>query len=308
MTGGAPTGAAIDSALLGPGESPVVVSTAWLEEHLASAEGDALRILDVRGLVRPPGSDPRYLPKRAEYDAGHITGASFVDWTRDIVDPDDPVPVQVAGPERFEALMASLGVGPGTLVVAYDDHDHAFAGRLAWALRYHGHDGVRLLDGGWERWVAEGRPTTKAAPARRPAVFTSRTRGALRRTADDVERALGEPDVLLIDARPAEQYAGKVSAAARSGHIPGAVNVPYATLIDPSTRRFRGAPELRAAFAAAGVDVDALPREVIVYCNGGVTCTVALSALRLLRADRDDVAVYDGSWNEWGNDSRRPLG
>jgi thiosulfate/3-mercaptopyruvate sulfurtransferase len=127
----------------------------------------------------------------------------------------------------------------------------------------------------------------------------------LRRTADQVERALEDPEVLLIDARPAEQYAGAVTAAARSGHIPGARNVPYSRLVDASTGRFLPASELSRAFAEAGVDVQRLPREVVVYCNGGVTCTVPLHALRLL--GRDDVAVFDGSWNEWGNDPRRPI-
>jgi thiosulfate/3-mercaptopyruvate sulfurtransferase len=120
-----------------------------------------------------------------------------------------------------------------------------------------------------------------------------------------VERALEDPEVLLIDARPAEQYAGAVTAAARSGHIPGARNVPYSRLVDASTGRFLPASELSRAFAEAGVDVQRLPREVVVYCNGGVTCTVPLHALRLL--GRDDVAVFDGSWNEWGNDPRRPI-
>jgi thiosulfate/3-mercaptopyruvate sulfurtransferase len=299
MTGGA--------AQLEPLESAVVVSAAWLEAHLPAAESADLCIVDVRGLVRPPGSSPRYLPKRAEYDAGHVPGAVFVDWTRDIVDLDDPVPVQVARPERFGPFMSSLGVGAGTLVVAYDDHDHAFAGRLAWALRYHGHERVRVLDGGWSRWVAEGRPTTTAIPTRTPATFVPRPNPPLRRTADEVACALARPDVLLIDARPADQYAGAVSAAARAGHIPGAVNVPYARLVDPETHAFLGEAGLRAAFLAAGVNVDALPREVIVYCNGGVTCTVALNALRMLRADRNDIAVYDGSWNEWGNDAARPA-
>jgi thiosulfate/3-mercaptopyruvate sulfurtransferase len=301
------TAGAVD---LEPLESPVVVSTEWLESQLSRsprAEGPELCIADVRGVVRPPGSVPRYLPKRAEYDELHVPGAVFVDWTRDIVDLGDPVPVQVAPPERFAAAMAAIGVGSRTLVVAYDDYDHAFAGRFAWALRYYGHDRVRLLDGGWKKWLAEGRATT-AAVARRPlAEFTPRARAGLRRTADEVQAALGRPDVLLIDARPAEQYLGAKSAASRAGHIPGAINVPYASLVDPKSGEFLGEGELRSAFAGAGVDVDALPREVIVYCNGGVTCTVALSALRLLRSDRSDVAVYDGSWNEWGNDPARPT-
>jgi thiosulfate/3-mercaptopyruvate sulfurtransferase len=275
-----------------------VVSTEWLAAHLHSPE---LRVVDVRGKVLPPGSSPRYLPKRAEYDTGHVPGAVFVDWTRDI----DPVPAQIARPQAFAARMGELGVGDATPVVVYDDYNHAFAGRLAWALRYYGHEDVRVLDGGWSRWIAEGLPVSTEVARPVAARFTPRTREPLRRTADQVERALEDPEVLLIDARPAEQYAGAVSAAARSGHIPGARNVPYSGLVDPSTGRFRPASELARAFAEAGVDVQRLPREVVVYCNGGVTCTVPLNALRML--GRDDVAVFDGSWNEWGNDARRPI-
>jgi thiosulfate/3-mercaptopyruvate sulfurtransferase len=216
--------------------------------------------------------------------------------------------MQVAGPGPFALKMSELGIGDETLVVAYDDYDHIFAGRLAWALRYYGHDGVRILDGGWARWLAEGRPTlASAAPqaALAPAVFTVRPRTALRRTASEVAGVLGRADVALIDARPPEQYAGAVTAAARAGHIPGAVNVPYARLVDASTGRFLPPAELARVFHDSGVDVTALPREVIVYCNGGVSCTVPLNALRML--GRDDVAVYDGSWNEWGNDASLPI-
>lgn len=284
------------------GTAGVVVSTEWLGARLGDP---GLVVVDVRGKVLPPGSRPRYVPKRQDYDASHVPGAVFVDWTRDIIDPDDPVPAQLAQPGPFAALMGGLGVGDGALVVAYDDYDHMFAGRLAWALRYYGHEAVRILDGGFSRWVAEGRPTTPLVPSPAPASFTPRPRLSLRRTADEVARALGQPEVLLIDARPADQYAGTSSAAARGGHIPGALNVPYARLVDPQTGRFLAAPELARVFADAGIDVSRLPPEVVVYCNGGVSATVALNALRLL--GRDDVAVYDGSWNEWGNDDARPV-
>jgi thiosulfate/3-mercaptopyruvate sulfurtransferase len=296
--GGAPPGS------IGAGAAgPVTVSTEWLAAHLGEP---GVRIVDIRGKVLPPGSKPRYQAKRADFDAGHVPGAVFVDWTRDIVDDADPVPMQVAEPGPFATRMAELGIGDETLVVAYDDYDHIFAGRLAWALRYYGHDEVRILDGGWSRWVAEGRPTaTAGTPAAPPGtVFTARARPALRRTAHEVERALGRADVILIDARPPEQYAGAVTAAARAGHIPGAVNVPYARLVDASGR-FLAAGELARAFGDAGIDVAALPREVIVYCNGGVSCSVPLNALRML--GRDDVAVYDGSWNEWGADASLPI-
>jgi len=289
-------------------ERAVTVSTDWLAAHLGEP---GVCVVDVRGTVLPPGSKPRYQAKRADYEAGHIPGALFVDWTRDIVDESDPVPMQVAKPGPFAAKMTELGIGDQTLVVAYDDYNHIFAGRLAWALRYFGHDAVRILDGGWSRWLAEGRPTLASAPTPtlRPAPpgppFTARPRPALRRTAAEVEGVLGRADVVLIDARPSPQYEGAVTAAARAGHIPGALNVPYAKLVDASTGRFLPSGELSRVFRDAGVDVAALPREIIVYCNGGVSCTVPLNALRML--GRDDVAVYDGSWNEWGDDAGRPI-
>jgi thiosulfate/3-mercaptopyruvate sulfurtransferase len=280
----------------------VLVSTEWLEARLGTPN---VCVVDIRGKVLPPGSKPRYLAKRADYEAAHVPGAVFVDWTEDIVDETDPVPMQIASASAFAAKMSDLGIGDQTRVVAYDDYDHIFAGRLAWALRHYGHDEVRILDGGWTRWVAEGRPTTRDIPRRAPAQFTTRVRPALRRTADDVARGLGSSDVLLLDARPADQYAGTVSAARRSGHIPGARNVPYARLVDPQTGKFLTEHQLAQAFSEAGIDVARLPSEVVVYCNGGISCTVPLNALRML--GRDDVAVYDGSWNEWGNDEARPI-
>jgi thiosulfate/3-mercaptopyruvate sulfurtransferase len=285
-------------------DGPVSVSTEWLAAHLGDP---GVRIVDIRGKVMPPGSKPRYVPKRGDYDEGHLPGAVFVDWTRDIVDVDDPIPSQIAPAGRFAAKMTELGIGDDTLVVAYDDYDHIFAGRLAWALRYYGHDGVRIVDGGWSRWVAEGRPTTREVP-RPPAAsppFTPRRRPGLRVSADDVAAAIGRSDVLLVDARAPDQYAGTVSAAGRGGHIPGARNVHYAALIEPMTGRFRSAGEITRAFAQAGVDVAHLPPRVIVYCNGGISCTVPLHALQMLGSV--DVAVYDGSWNEWGPDERRPI-
>jgi thiosulfate/3-mercaptopyruvate sulfurtransferase len=290
-------------------ESAVVVSSEWLAAHLGEPN---LRIVDVRGKVLPPGNKPRYLAKRSDYEASHIPGAVFVDWTRDLIDPADPVPMQVAGPEAFSAKMAELGIGRETLVVAYDDYDHIFAGRLAWGLRYYGHDAVRILDGGWSRWVREGRATRSSAESDSsqafcPSPFVACARPELRRTAEDVEKLLGRApgEVLLIDARAPEQYAGTVSASARGGHIPGARNVPYDKLVDAETGTFLPATELAHVFGDSGIDVTSLPREIVVYCNGGVSCTIPLNALRIL--GRDDVAVYDGSWNEWGADAARPI-
>jgi len=282
----------------------MLVSVEWLAAHL---DDPRLAVVDVRGEVLPPSSPPpRYRAKRAAYDAGHVPGAVFVDWTTDIVDQDDPVPVQVAPPRAFGEAMGQRGIRNDAKVVCYDDYSHMFAGRLAWALRYHGHDDVHVLDGGWNAWVAGGKPITAEVPRPTLVHFVARPQPALRRTADEVARALAN-GALVIDARSPAQYEGAASAARRAGHIPGAINVPYPTLLEGPDRGFLPRDLPRARLAAQGVDVATLSpeREVIVYCNGGVSATVPLMAMALL--GRTDVAVYDGSWNEWGNDDARPL-
>ena len=215
-----------------PGPSGPLVSTAWLASHLGLPN---LRIVDIRGQVVPPGTVPRYVAKQAEYAVSHIDGARFVDWTKDIVDLGDPVPMQVAPPDVFAKAMQRLGIGDESLVVAYDDYNHIFAGRLAWSLRYYGHEAAFVLDGGWVRWLAEQRPVTSKPPPDVLATFTPRPQVGLRRTAEQVSRALGRPEVLLVDARAPEQYEGRISVARRGGHIPGARNVPYRELVDSST-------------------------------------------------------------------------
>lgn len=273
-----------------------LVTVEWLFENMRD-----VRIVDVRGEVRPPGESPRYKPKRADYDKEHITGAFFVDWTRDIVNLNDPVPVQVSKPEHFASTMSSIGIGDDTVVVAYDDYRSVFASRFAWALRYYGHDKVRVLDGGWDAWKKAGHATSAHPPRPVTAKFTPRLRADLRRTADEV--ALAEGSILLIDARPREQYEGKASAASRKGHIPRAISVPYPDLFEEDGR-YKSPEAIAKILAAAGIDPkDARP--VVAYCNGGVTACAVRNALAIL--GRDDVAIYDGSWNEWGNDPARPI-
>jgi thiosulfate/3-mercaptopyruvate sulfurtransferase len=147
-----------------------LVDTEWLQDHL---EDPDVRVVDIRGYVKKTNlgggrQGAEYLPAREEYDEAHVPGAVFVDWTRDITDPDNPVPAQVAPPDRFAGLMGSLGIGDGTHVVVYDHAGGQFATRLWWALTYHGHDRVFVLDGGWNKWTAEGRPTTTEVRTPRP--------------------------------------------------------------------------------------------------------------------------------------------
>ncbi len=277
-----------------------LATTDWLAEHLNDPE---VRIVDIRGYVRKTdlgGGRQRaeYVGAREEYDEAHIPGAVYVDWTRDITDPEDPVPAQIAPPENFAELMGSLGVGDDTHVVVYDHTGGQFATRLWWALTYYGHDRVSVLDGGWNKWTAEDRPTTTEVPEPERASFTPNLRGGWRKEAGEVLAASEGGDVFLLDARDEGQYTGAVARGeGRPGHVPGARHLHSDSLFDPEKGTFRSDEELARMLAEAGVPEEK-DASLIAYCNGGVAATVPLFVLH--RLGHTNLANYDGSWNEWG--------
>jgi len=281
-----------------------LVETGWLAAHCNDPN---LRIVDMRGYVRtqnePDGSQTaEYVGAREEYEAAHLPGAVYLDWTRDIVDLEDPIPAQIAPPEKIARTLGAAGIGDDTLVVAYDNHPASqFATRLWWTLRYYGHDNVRVLNGGLTKWRAEGRPLTAAPSNPPPAVFTPRPRPELRVTAEEVLANLHRADVTFVDARDEAQYTGALRRGPRGGHIPGAVNLPREALM-AEDGTFRAPEELRAVIEDAGISPD---RRAIAYCNGGISATVALFALSMLGYPA--LTNYDGSWNEWSRREELPV-
>jgi thiosulfate/3-mercaptopyruvate sulfurtransferase len=276
------------------------VDTEWLAAHLTDP---AIRIVDIRGVIRPAEAPkPWYLESREEYAEAHIPGAVFVGWLTDIVEPDAPVKMTVASPERFAALMGRLGVGDEHLVIAYDDEGNHIAARLWWVFNYYGHPGVRLLDGGYPKWLVEGRPITAEVPRHPPARFTPRVQAAWRATKDEVRRAVRDPRVRLVDCRGPRDFRGEVGRGERKGRIPGAVNVPISSFWEGPYKTWRSEAELRAIHEAAGATPD---KRVITYCNAGVSASVGLLALKLL--GHPSATNYAGSWYDWERDPTNPT-
>jgi thiosulfate/3-mercaptopyruvate sulfurtransferase len=251
-------------------EPDALVTTDWLADHL---EDENFRVVDIRGYVKKTDlgrgrQRADYLPAREEYDEAHVPGAVYVDWTRDITDPDDSVPAQVAPPERFAALIGSLGIGDETHVVVYDQSGGQFATRLWWALTLYGHDRVSVLDGGWKKWTAEGRPTTAEVPDPHPAPFDPRPRPGLRAEAEEVLAASRGGSAFILDARDEGQYAGAVARGeGRAGRVPGAEHLHADTLLDPKSGTFRSYRDLHVKLREAGVPEDR-DEPIVAYCNG----------------------------------------
>jgi len=272
-----------------------LVSTGWLEARLREPD---LRILDASWHMPDAGRDAR-----AEYKAEHIPGARFFD-IDEIADHRSPLPHMAPPVEKFMSRMRAMGVGDGHRVVVYDSTGVFSAPRVWWTFRLMGKRDVAVLDGGLPKWRAEGRALTDAAPVIRDRHMTTARQPQLVRDVTEVARAAKLGTHTILDARAPTRFQGTAPeprTGLRSGHIPGSQNVFYKDLLAPDGTMLPVA-DLRRVFAAAGADLN---RPVITTCGSGISA--AILALALERIGKTDVALYDGSWVEWGSYDDLPI-
>jgi len=277
------------------GKSSPVVSTLWLEAHLASP---GLRVVDATWYMPHAERDAR-----REFHDAHVPDAVFFD-IDDIADHDSPLPHMLPSAERFAAKVGGLRIGSGDHVVVYGARNMIASARAWWMFRAFGHESVSVLDGGFPRWKAERRPVESGARSPRRAALRPSPRGALVADLDRVNANLETGEYQVVDARSVGRFVGSEAEprpGLRSGHIPGSHNLPYDRLFHDDGSLLRP-PQLRQAFAQAGVDPG---KPVIASCGSGVSACVLALALYLL--GQKDAAVYDGSWAEWGGRAAIPI-
>lgn len=275
--------------------SDPLVTTGWLAERLGDP---GVQVVD--GSWHMPAENRS---GRAEYEAAHIRGAVFFDIDQ-IADRTTDLPHMLPGGEAFAEAAGALGLRREATIVVYDSLGIRSSARVWWTLRTMGFSNVRVLDGGLKKWRAEGRPVEGRAVSPAPTVLSAEFEPVLVRSLADVRQVVAGGGAQIVDARSGPRFRGEAPeprAGLRSGHMPGARNLPFDELIGPDGT-MKPVGEIRAAFEAAGVD---LHKPIVTSCGSGVTASVL--ALALARLGREDAAVYDGSWAEWGGRDDTPV-
>ncbi len=259
----------------------VMVASDWLDRHLSDPR---LVVVDAR--------------PRSDYDAGHVPGAVSIPPQR-LLDPDTDRDLALVS--TIETVFGEAGIDTSRAVVVYDDENYRAAARVFWVLEVHGHRAAAVLDRGYRGWIDAGGEASLVAKPPERARFVATMRPERLATKLAVMRSVTRQDAVILDSRSREEYLGEVSKAQRSGHIPNAVNVSFERNLDAADGScgFANIDDLRMLYADIPSD-----KRVITYCNSGNRASVSYLALRVLQRD---VAVYDGSWLEWGNDLGLPI-
>lgn len=262
----------------------------WLQQHL---DDPGVRIIDCAVLEA--------------YRRAHIPGAVHLPvhyYIKEAGPPGADHGTFVMPPAEFEGLMGRLGVSNDTLVVTYDDNNALVAARLWWVLNYYGHTNVKVLNGGWHRWLTEGRPITFHATRPKPASFTARPNPDLIADAEHLKARIGDPGCQILDARTDAEWDGTNDRGNRRvGRVPGAKHLEWVRFVETAdTRRFLPAEAIERLLAEAGFTRG---RATITYCQGGIRAAHAAFAMTLV--GYDDIRVYDGSMRDWANRDDTPL-
>lgn len=286
---------------------PLLVSTDWLAAH---REDEDLCVLDctVHLEIDRETGEIELESGRADWEESHIPGSRFADLLTDFSETEDPdYWLQRPGADQFARAIEALGVGDDSRVVVYDTTDtNIWAARMWWLLRAVGFDQAGVLDGGWSKWVREGRPVSDRHPEYETGSLTPEVRPEVFAAQEEVQASIDDGNRCLVNALRTEDHVGDgPQKYGRRGRIPSSVNVPAAWdhgVVDQETGTFRSREELRRMFARVGVtDRD----RVITYCGGGISASCVAFALCLIGVE--NVAVYDGSLAEWGHDEALPM-
>jgi thiosulfate/3-mercaptopyruvate sulfurtransferase len=272
----------------------VLVDTHWAEEHLKDPK---VRIAEVD------------YDSKANYELGHIPGAVLFDWKNDI---NDPLTRNVLTKESCQKLLQNAGIDNDTTLLLYGDFNNWFAAFAFWVLKYYGYKDVRLINGGRKKWLQEDRALTKDVPAYSKGNFaTNEPDSNIRVFLDEVKRSVSAPGLKMVDVRSPKEFTGEILAppeyptehAQRGGHIPGAVNIPWAQAVNDSDGTFKTTDELKQLYESKGITQD---KEIIAYCRIGERSSHTWFVLKYLLG-YPKVKNYDGSWTEWGNMIANPI-
>ncbi|MFZ1876117.1 MAG: sulfurtransferase [Nitrososphaeraceae archaeon] len=272
----------------------VLVDTQWAEEHLKDPK---VRIAEVD------------YDSKANYELGHIPGAVLFDWKNDI---NDPITRNVLTKESCKNLLQNAGINNDTTLLLYGDFNNWFAAFAFWVLKYYGYKDVRLINGGRKKWLQEDKALTKDVPTYSKGNFAANEPDSnIRVFLDEVKRAVSAPELKMVDVRSPKEFTGEILAppeyptehAQRGGHIPGAVNIPWAQAVNDSDGTFKNTDELKQLYESKGITPD---KEIIAYCRIGERSSHTWFVLKYLLG-YPKVKNYDGSWTEWGNMIANPI-